>query len=987
MKHVAACTISSNNYLGMTRVLVESYLEHHPGAQVFVCIVDRPDLRVPYSQMPFTPIFAEDLGIPSFRNFAFRYDILELNTAVKPYVLAYLRDHYGLDRVFYFDPDIMVYDRLDTLVEALDTHAAVLTPHVAQPLDNTYDPSEIAIRAAGVYNLGFLGIRFDSRTDDFLEWWQDRLWRYCYSDLPNGLFVDQSWMDYVPCMIESVAIARDSIYNIAYWNLPHRFPKPAGDHWEVDGRRVGFVHFSGLNLDELDVISRHQNRLDLQKRPELRSLFEDYRERVMDAGFESLRGLPYHFDRFSNGGLRIPREARLALRAADPDGMRWPDPFDTEGPDSFFTWFTEPVEFHRGFLTRAAISLWERRADLMSSFPRLEDEDLPAYVHWLSYQEGGRSVGLASEFLCNLRVKPGFDIHEGGMPEVKTLPQITPHSVLAVGNEEEILQSVDLACPGTLRAWLNQPVTNRAQSKPVLTRLAMLLHRRHPNLQRAYPDPLGKDQPAFAYWFALCAAADHGVAPQLVEPVRASLPLKSRLGIMWRTRAKTTMADPNPSATNAVGPDSTELLHGPGLSFAESGADYSDEPLPALEKTEVEPGERSSCREKGTKGREDGVVGKSPTVGVNVAGYFEMPTGVGQIGRGTLAALAASRFEVARVLLDQSTNGETVLRGGRVANGTPFPITLMHANAEMTPTVLNLLPIATRAGSFKIGYWFWELSHFPIDFADRFYMLNEVWAPTRFCQNAVDVVSSIPVRYVPPCALPPTPVAASRSSYGMDEDCFYFLYAFDVASIPERKNPMAAIFALRRLLRETSRPVGLVLKLSQACINPELVERLRREATGLPVVLITETTPRGTMERLLASADAVLHLHRSEGLGLLPIECMYLGKPVVATEYGGVTDFLDDTTGFPVAYDLRHLESSYPPYPAGAVWAEPRIDHAVERMLEVVEGGDEVAERATAGRRRVEEIYSVDAAGRRFAAELERIWGWIHPHPSRERPS
>jgi hypothetical protein len=29
-------------------------------------------------------------------------------------------------------------------------------------------------------------------------------------------------------------------------------------------------------------------------------------------------------------------------------------------------------------------------------------------------------------------------------------------------------------------------------------------------------------------------------------------------------------------------------------------------------------------------------------------------------------------------------------------------------------------------------------------------------------------------------------------------------------------------------------------------------------------------------------------------------------------------------------------------------------------------------------------MYSVDAAGRRFAAELEQTWGWIHLRPSRK---
>ncbi len=157
-------TISSNNYLGMTRVFAESYLEHHPGATVYVCLVDTLDARVPYDEFPFEIILAHELGIPAFRNFAFRYDILELNTAVKPFVIKYLRDEVGLDRVFYFDPDILVHDRLTELEFALSEHLAVLTPHLTKPLDNVCRPPERVIGKGTVDSIqsglfyGYLGL-------------------------------------------------------------------------------------------------------------------------------------------------------------------------------------------------------------------------------------------------------------------------------------------------------------------------------------------------------------------------------------------------------------------------------------------------------------------------------------------------------------------------------------------------------------------------------------------------------------------------------------------------------------------------------------------------------------------------------------------------------------------------------------------------------------------------------------------------------------
>lgn len=116
-----------------------------------------------------------------------------------------------------------------------------------------------------------------------------------------------------------------------------------------------------------------------------------------------------------------------------------------------------------------------------------------------------------------------------------------------------------------------------------------------------------------------------------------------------------------------------------------------------------------------------------------------------------------------------------------------------------------------------------------------------------------------------------------------------------------------------------------------------------------------------------------MSLHRSESLGLPLIEAMVLDKPVIATGYAGVTDFLDDHTGYPVRYRLTTLETSHGPYPAGAVWAEPDVEHAAALMLALVNDPQSAAPRIEAARRRVHALYAPEAAGERLRRELARI--------------
>lgn len=962
MTYVDACTIASNNYLALARVFAESYLAHHPGARVYVCIADRPDPRVDYASLPFIPIFAEDLGIPAFFNMALRYDILELNTGVKPFLLAYLRDRCRLERVFYFDPDILVQDTLTGLHEALESSPAVLTPHITAPLDDAHYPPERMILMSGVYNLGFLGLKLDESTRVFLDWWQERLYRFCLRDVQNGLFVDQSWMDLAPALLDHAAVVRDPIYNVAYWNLPQRRPVWVGDHWQIDGRRGGFFHFSGLDLADLNAISRHQDRLSLSGRPEIKPLFEHYRQLLEDAGHEALARLPYGFTLFSTSEIPVPWVARRALQRADPKGLRWADPFDIHCEDSFFEWLIEPIAYPAGTLNRTTLALWEERDDLVRAFPQVCGEDLRPYADWLIVHGEGVKAGLHPVFLDPVRA------HGPGSPERRSTfsRQLHPYTAAVTDKAAELLARTDLTRPGAMTLWLNEPVPGTASAEPVITRLALLLHRVRPDVQAAYPDPLETHQAEFAHWFCRHGASEFRLHPDLVRPVERSLPWSLRF-TLWRAQLKNG-ARPEPAAASAnggraAGPQAAapmEVIEDVRLLYS-AASEGLTEPLPVT---------RTGAR-----------------LGVNVAGYFGMETGVGQVARGNIAALRHAGFPAVAVPLDERPEGK--LAGDRIhqPEGAPFPLTLLHANADETARALSLLPIAGSEGGIKVGYWFWELSHFPLSLADSFGYLHEVWAPSRFCEASFAAVATVPIRYVPPCVPAPQAAAVDRSALGLEAGRFYFFFCFDVLSVPERKNPFAAIEAIRRLARVSPRPVGLLLKVTRARLAPELVGRLAEAVRGLPVVLHTQPASRRDMDALLLASDAYLSLHRSEGLGLLPIESLYLEKPVVATGYGGVTDFLDETTGFPVRYQLARLERDYTPYPRGAVWAEPDVEHAVAQMRRVLEDPGEATRRARAGRQRVERIYGLEAASQRLASEIARVHAGMAKEQARPAPA
>jgi len=102
-----AFTICSNNYYHQARVLAASWLRHHPESRFFVILVDRVQAGLPYDVDPRVQVIPlEDLGLDALPTLVQKYNIIELNTAVKPAAFFHLFRLTGATKILYLDPDI-----------------------------------------------------------------------------------------------------------------------------------------------------------------------------------------------------------------------------------------------------------------------------------------------------------------------------------------------------------------------------------------------------------------------------------------------------------------------------------------------------------------------------------------------------------------------------------------------------------------------------------------------------------------------------------------------------------------------------------------------------------------------------------------------------------------------------------------------------------------------------------------------------------------
>lgn len=376
------CTIVARNYLAYARILAESFAEHHPDGRCSVLVIDDRGMEVDESVEPFDVIRPADLNLDRFEGMAAMYDVTELATAVKPWLLEHLLDQ-DERPIAYFDPDIRFYASVEK-IEALATeHGIVLTPHITAPIpDDDKQPGEIDLMASGTYNLGFLALSPCERTRELLGWWQRRLRYDCVIDHALGYFVDQRWFDLVPNTFGPAAIMRDAGMNVAYWNLHERTVRRDLDGgWLVNEEPLRFYHFSGFDPKRPHLLSKHQTRTLLSENRQLAALCKGYADEVQAHRRADENNLAYAWDELADG-RRWDRRLRRLYRDGERTGAFSFSPFEPDGADEFLTWLNGSAEDGGDpRVTRFWLQVYRERSDLQFAFPDLGGQ-YEAFSHW-----------------------------------------------------------------------------------------------------------------------------------------------------------------------------------------------------------------------------------------------------------------------------------------------------------------------------------------------------------------------------------------------------------------------------------------------------------------------------------------------------------------------------------------------------------------------------------------------------------------------------
>jgi glycosyltransferase involved in cell wall biosynthesis len=362
--------------------------------------------------------------------------------------------------------------------------------------------------------------------------------------------------------------------------------------------------------------------------------------------------------------------------------------------------------------------------------------------------------------------------------------------------------------------------------------------------------------------------------------------------------------------------------------------------------------------------------------GVSLIGYAHAELGMGEHVRMSAAALAETSvsFGVVNFDIGLPARHRASLDHGSLIESNRFKVNLFHINADQMLLTYCHLGKAFFENRYNIGYWAWELAKCPEDWKPILGLVDEVWAPSKFIQQAFSGITDLPVIHMPLCVSLPAFPKYSREYFSLPARTFLFVFAFDFFSYINRKNPFAAILAFKLAFPMDRTDVGLVIKVMNGDKKSSNWQRMMDLIDKDPrIFVLNQTMDRKEVLGLFDVCDCFISLHRSEGFGRGPAEAMLLGKPVIVTNYSGNIDFTLANNSCLVDFHLIPVESDQYIFSEDQVWADPDVEHAAWYMHKLVDEPDFYHKIGLAGSSYLKSNYNQSVIGNLYQKRLTEL--------------
>ena len=324
--------------------------------------------------------------------------------------------------------------------------------------------------------------------------------------------------------------------------------------------------------------------------------------------------------------------------------------------------------------------------------------------------------------------------------------------------------------------------------------------------------------------------------------------------------------------------------------------------------------------------------------GVNLFGYAKGELGIGEDVRMIAKALDLNNipFCIINIKLGKNISQADESFSHRLVDKPLYGINIFcQTGIEMSRYVCKEGLGAFR-DRYTIGFWPWELPHWPQSCEHSYACVDEIWGISRYTTESYHSFT----RTVKKMGLPVDIDGIGheeRHHFNLPEKAYLFGFSFDIHSRTHRKNPQGIIQAFQKAFpNEGTEEVGLVLKVNHPktwCFD---WMKIRHFASRDPRIhIIEQSMRRSSVLALYNTFDCFVSLHRSEGFGRGIAEAILLKKQVITTGFSGNMDFCNESRVALVRSKIKTIKKNEYFWSEGQQWAEPDIEHAVELMRDI----------------------------------------------------
>lgn len=358
---------------------------------------------------------------------------------------------------------------------------------------------------------------------------------------------------------------------------------------------------------------------------------------------------------------------------------------------------------------------------------------------------------------------------------------------------------------------------------------------------------------------------------------------------------------------------------------------------------------------------------KTQIQGLNIVGYVEGKFGLGEAVR--LNINAAKKLDIPLNLIDYKKIKQSV----NYQYSFNYDVNLIQLSLKDLESFITIINPNIFKNKYSILFLVWESEYIAPELAQNLDLFNEIWTPSEYCKKIFQKTYKNPIKIVPhPVEVHLNPLQNNNAINFFDDQKFSFLFVFSYHSSIERKNPFFLIEAFKTAFADNDN-VELVIKTVGGKQHKKQKQRLE-QCRSKSIKIYDLELDKNSVGHLINTCNAYVSMHHSEGFGLTLAEAMHLGKPTIATNYSGNTEFMRHNNSFLINSKSSYIENPDNNFCSKTLWANPLFSDAVEKLKTVYETPDLRTTKASNAKLFIKEKLSFHAIGTIIKNRLNYIY-------------